>query len=85
MVQGAVLQHIQHQFVDLKSTGGNRGEQPAAGGLLNVGALVLAARTAPEWIPVAGLSGDLLATALTVGAHLRRRAADGPASPQMLS
>ncbi|MBP5188848.1 MAG: hypothetical protein J6Z50_06935 [Fibrobacterales bacterium] len=57
----------------------------AAGGLLNVGALVLAARTAPEWIPVAGLSGDLLATALTVGAHLRRRAADGPASPQMLS
>ena len=56
-----------------------------AGGLLNVAALAAAARFLPGWVPLAGLSGDLLSTALMVGAYLRRRTADGPAAPQMLS
>ncbi len=56
-----------------------------AGGLLNVGALALAACAFPRWIPVAGLSGDLLSTALMITIYLRRGAAGGPKAPKMLS
>ena len=56
-----------------------------AGGLLNVGALALAACAFPRWIPVAGLSGDILSTALMITIYLRRGAAGGPKAPKMLS